>query len=358
MKSIKFIQKPSLLFFFLTLGLYNFSFAQSVEIFQEGGLSGLKKDGKVILKPTYTLIDDFKDGFAQVANSEQTSHGYVTKFGVIDKTGKLIIPVKYDAISSFHGNVASVSIKGKSGLVDKTGKELTPQKYDDIMSYPYDEGFYRVRIGDKKGLVNYEGKEFIPVKYDEIKDFDEGLIRVSIDGKWGYLDKNGNEFLPLKYQDLKNFAHGLAGAKLNGKWGFIDRQGKEAIPFQYEEAGYFLEEYGEVKKGGKWGYINKNNEVVLPFIHSTSIGLAVEHAFYMTGLFYFQGFGDMEQSFEESFNYFKKAAEMEHPEGTYMFGYMYYSGTGVKQDQNEGYKWILKAAELGSEDAKKVLNMN
>ncbi len=60
------------------------------------------------------------------------------KWGFIDKTGKVVIPLQYDYASNFSEGLALVKKDGKSGFVDKTGKAVIPLQYDD--SYGFSEG--------------------------------------------------------------------------------------------------------------------------------------------------------------------------------------------------------------------------
>ena len=44
------------------------------------------------------------------------------KWGYIDKTGKEVIPVKYDSGSEFGDGIAFVELKGEVMVIDKMGK--------------------------------------------------------------------------------------------------------------------------------------------------------------------------------------------------------------------------------------------
>ena len=53
------------------------------------------------------------------------------KWGYIDKTGREVIPCKYDDASSFSEGLAKVKKSGKYGFIDKTGREVVPFIYDE-----------------------------------------------------------------------------------------------------------------------------------------------------------------------------------------------------------------------------------
>ena len=64
------------------------------------------------------------DGFLRVVVNK--------KYGIIDKTGKVVIPMVYDKINRFSEGLACVEMNKKSGIIDKTGKIVIPIIYDYI----------------------------------------------------------------------------------------------------------------------------------------------------------------------------------------------------------------------------------
>ncbi len=125
------------------------------------------------------------------------------KWGFIDRTGKLIVPYKYDSAGPFSEGLAAVRVgewdTGKWGFIDKTGKVVVPFKYADAA--PYSNGLARVQIGDYKtgkyGFIDRTGKEVVPIKYDNIWCYafwEEGFIGVWLNSKKGFVDLYGNEY--------------------------------------------------------------------------------------------------------------------------------------------------------------------
>lgn len=89
------------------------------------------KDGKVIVEPKYDHAWIFSDGLAAVEEDG--------KIKFIDSTGKIVIDngMKYDGASDgyvFHGGYIAVCVESndKYGLMDKTGKMVLPVEYDYI----------------------------------------------------------------------------------------------------------------------------------------------------------------------------------------------------------------------------------
>lgn len=57
------------------------------------------------------------------------------KYGFIDQTGKVVIPLNYDWAWSFNEGLAIVSQNDKYGFIDNTGKVVIPLKYDKADSF-------------------------------------------------------------------------------------------------------------------------------------------------------------------------------------------------------------------------------
>src|SRR5688572_30318003 len=75
-------------------------------------------------------IDQFHNGIARISKD-----GYI---GLIDTSGKIICPLKYDRIYNFYGSVARFGLNGKYGLLSKNGKELLPASLKKINDFNED----------------------------------------------------------------------------------------------------------------------------------------------------------------------------------------------------------------------------
>ena len=78
------------------------------------------------------------------------------------------------------------------GYIDKTGKEVIPCKYNYLGGFY--EGLAYVHLDDKWGFIDKSGNEVIPCRYDDAGNFSEGLAEVKLDDfHWAWLDKKGKE---------------------------------------------------------------------------------------------------------------------------------------------------------------------
>jgi hypothetical protein len=204
------------------------------------------------------------------------------KWGYIDKTGRLIIPFKFDGAGIFSAGLAAVDIKEKTGYIDKTGKFVIQPRF--ISGFSFSEGLAVVlirRIGQegktsfyKYGYIDRSGRVVIQPPQDPASlkwfamaskglAFSEGLAYVE-HGKLGFIDKAGRLIISPTYNDAQPFSEGLAVVMLEDKYGYIDRSGKMVIPFQFKDAGPFSEGLAAINSNeNQWGYIDKSAKLVI-----------------------------------------------------------------------------------------------
>lgn len=101
---------------------------------------------------------------------------------------------KYKEVYDYHAQYAVVSDGKKYGLIDVKGNLVVPVKYDEVSSFsdPYPH-LSLVRLGNKYGLVNLQGKEQVPVIYDEISVPSGGVMKVKKGDQEFYIDDQGKQ---------------------------------------------------------------------------------------------------------------------------------------------------------------------
>lgn len=179
------------------------------------------------------------------------------EFGIIDSTGKEIVPCEYECecflgglsgLSSIHNGYAYLQyydheVEDRVGkLFDRTGKNVLKEK--DVCSGLYD-GLVMIYENGKFGFVTLSGKVIIPPRYDATSIPSEGLIAVGQytgkEMKWGFIDRLGKQIIPFIYDVVENFSEGYAAVcKLideRYKWGYIDSTGKMISDFKYSSFG-------------------------------------------------------------------------------------------------------------------------
>jgi hypothetical protein len=130
---------------------------------------------------------------------------------------------------------------GKSGFIDRTGKIIVPPKYDE--AYSFSGGLGLVRLGDLYGFVDRNGTELIKPKFGNACSFSEGLAAVRINSKYGYIDKSGEPKIPPQFEGADNFSEGLARIKIidagEEQFSYIDRSGKTITDATFDSGSSF-----------------------------------------------------------------------------------------------------------------------
>ena len=190
------------------------------------------------------------------------------KSGLIDQNGEIAVPLIYDLISDFNGDLAYVEIIGQGGAyIDRTGRRVTPFDYyaDQWQWWWYAESSEGMTIANKNGkfgVLDSGGNIIVPFEYDDIQPFSGGLARISYGGSYGFADKAGNIIVPPGYYDdaARSFSNGLAWVKKDGRYGYINTSGELILPVVYESNVMLSENLLPVKTaGGTWSVLEFEN---------------------------------------------------------------------------------------------------
>ena len=265
---------------------YNFEgYARYVRNGKTGYLRGDPADDddprEFFIIASYEYADRFNEGAAVVMNNK--------KWGMIDKSGRELLPMRFDGVLRMQDGFAAVIKDGKCGFVNRAGKLKIPLQYKRVRSFH--DGYAAVQFPDDTwGYINKAGKVAWHDKSGNVKqlgDFHEDNARVQGEVKgelrWGYITKAFRFSVEPSFQDARDFHFGMAAVKVGGKWGFITEAGRWAIKPRFEEVDDFddavhssdfedgprdrgertgrdlgtASTYAMVKLDGRWGYINR-----------------------------------------------------------------------------------------------------
>ncbi len=202
--------------------------------------------GVELVKPKYHDIYPFKDGLAKVKVDSIKSSGSIptkegkyeyvgkksAKYGYIDFKGQEVIPMKYTNASDFKNGVAIVNeVLRKDGVIDKTGKVVVPLEYFSIGFVG--ENHLKVRDEDHWALFDRQGKQLSDFKYQDLRDVEDERIAVKYNNQWGFIDIDGKEVSKMDYEEVYDFSEGRAVVRKDNVYGYIDVDGKEMVTPQY-----------------------------------------------------------------------------------------------------------------------------
>lgn len=239
-------------------------------IFHLGKYGLIDASGKELVPPVYDDMD-----------KDQMDYFLVTKdckSGVISPGGEIITPLKYDRINEFETDYYNESIKGlfcqveigaSFGIINSTGKEIIPPIYDDLDSRMMN-GVIGARLGDKWGYIDTNGHSFAgSIQYEDICGFlTDKLVSAKHNGKWGAVNQNGDVVIPFLYDyyfsfpGYKSEGYYPAAVAINGKWGYIDTLGQQVLSFKYDEAGSFIDGLAFVKTANRFLLIDTTGLLV------------------------------------------------------------------------------------------------
>ena len=177
---------------------------------QKNGVTCLiDKTGAVVFKPTLTKNCM---GFYEGLSASYTNSTDRSGWGFYNRENVWVIKPQFDNAESFAGGFAIVQKAGKYGVIDQTGKVVIPIQYASVYGSVAEDGFFIVEMeegGDKKYL-KADGTAFstVSLKYIITSRGGKFLPYVSNDGYYGYLNMDGTIFLEAKYKHVSAFSEG------------------------------------------------------------------------------------------------------------------------------------------------------
>jgi hypothetical protein len=227
------------------------------------------------------------------------------KWGYIDRSGRLVIPPRFDRAEPFSEGLAAVQTGTKLAYVDATGQlALHPEQLPaGTLHRPFHDGRAAVRVGQVYGYIERTGKLAIPARYTTAEDFSEGLAVVCDPSSCAYIDTRGSAVLgpglmggaplregvapayramgmgrkrvwlltrdgrriPGEFEDTGNMSEGLIAVRLDLAWGYADARGEPAIPLRFHRAGDFREGLAPAwTDRGRCGFIDRKGEFAIP----------------------------------------------------------------------------------------------
>lgn len=197
-------------------------YSAGIYIVETGGKWGaVDKTDKTIIPFEYQTLGMMDESGMIMATNANGS-------GYIDKTGKIMIPLHFYNLFPFQENFAKFIDKtsGNYGIIDRTGKMVVQPKYSDIQFFKNGRAavssYTYVKDGEtiiKKGYIDTTGKEVIPMTFTSASDFDKrgyALVQDSLGD--AYIDRMGKK-IQLKINSMISqmgiFENGFAKISLS-----------------------------------------------------------------------------------------------------------------------------------------------
>lgn len=219
-----------------------------------GTWSFVRRDGEVEfpLDHGYQSLGALSEGLASVC--KLMDEGGV-KYGYVDPEGKLRIPFRYERAEAFKRGFAivgervakeqSVITEMRYGIIDRTGRTIIPSVLHgqtearlkrDSLGYL---GFAMLHDGNRLCKIDRNGHrmdctgnalDVIQRTWMSTRCENEALVAVSRDGLWGFCDGRGRIVIPCTFATVNCFSDGLARVwPADGKgdlYYYIDESGR------------------------------------------------------------------------------------------------------------------------------------
>ena len=193
------------------------------------------------------------------------------KYGLIDYTGKEVLPAEFTSIKAMQGIERALIIEkdGKLGIYNSMSKsKIVDTTYDNIEAFgqTYNEGYIVKDSSGKFGLLSAEGKSILPNAYDKIHKV-SGADKYVVDSdlKTKLIDKDGNVILESGFDEISEIVGEVIVIKKAGKYGVLTLTGDTVIDTAFDTLKYCFEDYYIASTAGNYGVIDIRKDIRIEF---------------------------------------------------------------------------------------------
>lgn len=213
----------------------DFNNDKAVVKLEGNGYAVIAKNGSIIKHFDYYYVGDISEGLLPFKEKEDSKYGFIS-----DK-GKVVIPPSFTAVDKFKDGVAPVDVsedytKFSYGLIDRKGNFVIKPEYNDIkvlgdgmaaVGKPLDKDY--PFKGSKYAIATREGKILTDYIYYGVSDYDGGLASAYDKNATFFIDKTGKRVSTLPVVSGSGeltFDGGLIKANVDSRISYLERNGK------------------------------------------------------------------------------------------------------------------------------------
>ncbi len=270
------------------------------------------KTKSFITPEEYNSIGAFSDGLAIVSKDSSYNN---RRYGAIDTTGKIVIPISYPVLRTYQEGLMAFTQKNLMGFINANNQVIIEPTYyyvsnfsnglacakapkDSVYGYinksnkwaitpqfkfaeEFKDGYATVsqRTGPTNkaqyGTINTKGKIVVPVIYDNITARRSGGTFVYTLGKeYGIIDSTGNILTEKNSRFIPSYNGDLITIKYDTLSGIINNRGKWLYKPEYKAIVFsILSGAAYLQKGDTYTVINKLGNTVLKPVEANKIEL-------------------------------------------------------------------------------------
>ncbi len=230
----------------------------------------LNNKGEVVIDLSeYERVRPFSGGRAVVEKDG--------KFGYIDTTGKIVIPLKYTLAEDFNSGEAYVQIGEKTSFIDPDGKvleseidyiDVNPDSEFYVISAESDDtsGFYS-KVGVAKRSTN---QIVLEPTYSSITHAGSGIFEIrDTDYKYGIYNANTGQIIEPQYEYMTIYPeeNRVLVETADFKKGILDISGKVILEPVYSYIGLNYDGLYELEKETGAGIATRDGQIVLDAVY-------------------------------------------------------------------------------------------
>lgn len=267
-------------------------------VIKEGKWGMINMLNDVIVEPQYSIIDSLDGSLARVGKSEEDYHIYFRedwwhikniKYGLIDTTGEVVLPIEYDSIELWdngyyyveNGNLHQILTPCLKVAIDLQGKECEKLDNRFIIVNGTSNNYYK-----HCSLIDFHGNEIIPENkynsFSKIEVFDNGFLKVIFyksqyngDSHIGIIDKRGKiiyrndrcddiSLIGNGYLLIKGFEYTNNDGSGYYSYNVANLQGKELFEHFLNEIRLLDDGNFSVRGEKGWGFSNRMGNLIAP----------------------------------------------------------------------------------------------
>ncbi len=194
-------------------------------------------------------------------------------WGVMDVSGKIIIPPKFEGLGEFQADVALAKSNQKWGVINRRGEFLKKPEFQDVrefengLAWVIQDCRYWIAFEcerGKWGLIDTTGEILIPPKYDGVESYESPYIPRLFGKPSGELTRDRIFFGKDGYARV--FTESPDVFNRIRKYGIVNLEGKELIPPKYHKIDLFQNDiaaFSVSERGIQYGLIHISGKIIL-----------------------------------------------------------------------------------------------
>lgn len=222
----------------------------------------LNVEGKLIVpfELEAVTIEHRRDNFIVFTQYVEVPNGKMQCSGLIDSTGKVLLPAVYWEIGTFYNNITTVKKDNKWGLINCSGELLCPIIYDRFDQLH--RNFIEVTSNGKLGLLDLSGKVIIEPNCTYLVWYDSLIHYGTENNEFFIFDFKLGATYKHNFGKLMPQVNGLSFYVKEKKYGLVSSKGKLLISAQFDKVHGYRNNRALVEQNGKFGLIDENGKIV------------------------------------------------------------------------------------------------